>query len=94
MTRLMASDCAPKVRVNGIAPGSIATSALEMVLTMDQLRDEMIEKTPLKRLGVAEDIAAAALYLVSDAGAFVTGKILEVDGGLEAPNLDMHIPDF
>jgi 7-alpha-hydroxysteroid dehydrogenase len=31
---------------------------------------------------------------VSDAGAFVTGKILEVDGGLEAPNLDMHIPDF
>jgi len=94
MTRLMASDCAPKVRVNGIAPGSIATSALEMVLTMDELRDEMIQKTPLKRLGVADDIAAAALYLVSDAGAFVTGKILEVDGGLEAPNLDMHIPDF
>jgi len=94
MTRLMASDCAPKVRVNGIAPGSIATSALEMVLTMDELRDEMIEKTPLKRLGVADDIAAAALYLVSDAGAFVTGKILEVDGGLGAPNLDMHIPDF
>jgi 7-alpha-hydroxysteroid dehydrogenase len=94
MTRLMASDVAPKVRVNGIAPGSIATSALEMVLTMDELREEMIDKTPLKRLGVADDIAAAALYLVSDAGAFVTGKILEVDGGLEAPNLDMHIPDF
>jgi len=94
MTRLMASDVAPKVRVNGIAPGSIATSALEMVLTMDELRDEMIDKTPLKRLGVADDIAAAALYLVSDAGAFVTGKILEVDGGLEAPNLDMHIPDY
>lgn len=94
MTRLMACDVAPKVRVNGIAPGSIATSALEMVLTMDELRDEMVEKTPLKRLGLADDIAAAALYLVSDAGAFVTGKILEVDGGLETPNLDMHIPDF
>jgi 7-alpha-hydroxysteroid dehydrogenase len=94
MTRLMAGDCAPKVRVNGIAPGSIATSALELVLTEDSLRNEMIDKTPLKRLGVAEDIAAAALYLASDAGGFVTGKILEVDGGLEAPNLDMHIPDL
>ncbi|MFN8028295.1 MAG: SDR family oxidoreductase [Acidimicrobiia bacterium] len=94
MTRLLAADCAPKVRVNGIAPGSIATSALEMVLTMDELRDEMIVKTPLKRLGVADDIAAAALYLASDAGAFMTGKILEVDGGLEHPNLDMHIPDL
>lgn len=94
LTRLLAIDCAPKVRVNGIAPGSIATSALEIVMTNPEMHDEMVHKTPLKRLGVVEDISAAALYLASDAGAFMTGKILEVDGGLEASNLDMRIPDL
>jgi 7-alpha-hydroxysteroid dehydrogenase len=94
MTRLLAADCAPKVRVNGVAPGSIATSALEIVLTSEPLQDEMISKTPLRRLGVSEDIALAVLYLASDAAAYVTGKILEVDGGIEASNLDMHLPDL
>ncbi len=59
MTRLMASDLAPKIRVNGIAVGSVATSALEVVLTDDGLRNEMVERTPLKRLGEPEDIAVA-----------------------------------
>src|SRR6185312_784048 len=94
MTRLLAADCAPKVRVNGVAPGSIATSALEIVLTEQTLHDEMVAKTPLRRLGVADDIALAVLYLASDAAAYVTGKILEVDGGIEASNLDMHLPDL
>jgi len=94
MTRLLAADCAPKVRVNGVAPGSIATSALEIVLTEQTLHDEMVSKTPLRRLGVSEDIALAVLYLASDAANYVTGKILEVDGGIEASNLDMHLPDL
>jgi 7-alpha-hydroxysteroid dehydrogenase len=94
MTRLLAADCAPKVRVNAVAPGSIATSALEIVLTDQTLHDEMVAKTPLRRLGVADDIALAVLYLASDAAAYVTGKILEVDGGIEASNLDMHLPDL
>jgi 7-alpha-hydroxysteroid dehydrogenase len=94
MTRLMAFDLAPRVRVNGIAVGSVATSALEIVLTNEDLRNEMVAKTPMRRLGETEDIALAALYLASDAGSFVTGKILEVDGGIEAPNLDMHLPDL
>ena len=94
MTRLLAVDCAPKVRVNGVAPGSIATSALEIVLTEQTLHDEMVSKTPLRRLGVSEDIALAVLYLASDAASYVTGKILEVDGGIEASNLDMHLPDL
>jgi 7-alpha-hydroxysteroid dehydrogenase len=50
--------------------------------------------TPLSRLGDPEDIAAAIVYLASEAGSYITGKILEVDGGIEAPNLDMGLPDL
>ena len=94
LTRLMAADLAPRVRVNGIAVGSVATSALEVVLTMDELRTEMVERTPLKRLGEVDDIAIAALYLASPASSFVTGKVLEVDGGIEFPNLGLNLPDL
>jgi 7-alpha-hydroxysteroid dehydrogenase len=94
MTRLMAADLAPKVRVNGIAVGSVATSALDMVLETPELHDQMVAGTPLKRLGQPEDIAAAALYLCSPAGSFITGKLIEVDGGLEAPNLELGLPDL
>jgi 7-alpha-hydroxysteroid dehydrogenase len=94
MTRLMAADLAPKVRVNAIAVGSVATSALEVVLTNEELQSRMVEATPLKRLGQTEDIAAAALWLASPAGSFVTGKVVEVDGGIEAPNLALGLPDL
>ena len=94
MTRLMAADLAPKVRVNGIAVGSIATSALEIVLEDDAIRSEMVRRTPLKRLGEPEDIARCALYLASPAASFVTGKLFEVDGGLEEANLEMNLPDL
>ena len=94
LTRLLAADLAPRVRVNAIAVGSVATSALEVVLTMDELRTEMVERTPLKRLGEPEDIAIAALYLASPASAFVTGKVIEVDGGIEYPNLGLNLPDL
>ena len=94
MTRLMAADLAPKVRVNGIAVGSIATSALEVVLEDAAIRDEMVRRTPLKRLGEPEDIARCALYLASPAASFVTGKLFEIDGGLEEANLEMGLPDL
>jgi 7-alpha-hydroxysteroid dehydrogenase len=93
MTRLMAADLAPKIRVNGIAVGSVATSALETVLTDDAIYNEMVSRTPVKRLGEVDDIAIAALYLASGASSFVTGKIFEVDGGLEEANLVLGIPD-
>jgi 7-alpha-hydroxysteroid dehydrogenase len=94
MTRLMAADLAPKVRVNAIAVGSVATSALQIVLDDDTIREQMIEGTPLKRLGQPDDIALAALYLASPAASFVTGKVFEIDGGIEAPNLAMGMPDL
>ncbi len=94
LTKLLAADLAPRIRVNAISPGSIATSALEIVSGSPELKAELESKTPLRRIGVPEDIAAAALYLASDAASYVTGKILDVDGGIEAANLDMKLPDL
>ena len=93
-TRLSALDLAPRIRVNAIAPGSILTSALDIVASNDALRIPMEQATPLRRLGDPLDIAAAAVYLASPAGAFLTGKTLEVDGGITSPNLDLPIPDL
>src|ERR1700758_1162520 len=93
-TRLAALDLCPRIRVNAIAPGSILTSALEVVAGNDELRSQLERATPMRRLGEAADIAAAALYLASPAGAFLTGKTLEVDGGLIMPNLELPIPDL
>ncbi len=93
-TRLAAQDLAPRIRVNAIAVGSIATSALEIVLEDDALRTSMEQGTPLKRIGDPEEIAATVLFLASPAGGYMTGKIVEVDGGIEQPNLDMGLPDL
>ena len=93
-TRLAAQDLAPRIRVNAIAVGSVATSALEVVLTDDALRTTMEDTTPLGRIGEPADIAAAVVYLSSAAGAYVTGKVVEVDGGLLMPNLDLGLPDL
>jgi 7-alpha-hydroxysteroid dehydrogenase len=94
LTRHLAMDLAPKIRVNSISPGSIMTSALDTVLTMPELERAMIDATPLGRLGTVDDIAAAAVYLASDAGAYVTGRDIRVDGGIENSNLEMGIPDL
>jgi 7-alpha-hydroxysteroid dehydrogenase len=64
LTRLLAQDFAPQVRVNGIAPGPILTAALDRALPAD-MREGMVRNTPLQRLGETEDIAAAALYLAT-----------------------------
>ncbi|MBU9763472.1 SDR family oxidoreductase [Mycobacterium sp. TNTM28] len=93
-TRLSALDLCPRIRVNAIAPGSILTSALDIVASNDALREPMEQATPLRRLGDPTDIAAAAVYLASPAGSYLTGKVLEVDGGLNMPNLDLPIPDL
>lgn len=94
LTRLMATECAPRIRVNAIAVGSTATSALDTVLTDDDLRTAMEEGTPLRRLGDPLDIALGVLYLSSRAGSYLTGKVLEIDGGLTAPNLMLGLPDL
>ena len=93
-TRLAATDLAPLIRVNAIAVGSVATSALQIVMDDDNLRSEAEKNTPLRRIGDPDEIAATVLYLASAAGAFVTGKVIEVDGGTEAPTLELGLPDL
>jgi 7-alpha-hydroxysteroid dehydrogenase len=93
-TRLAARDLCPNIRINAIAVGSVRTSALEFVVSDEPTRRRMEAATPLGVIGDPEDIAAAVLYLAAPAGRYVTGKVLEVDGGLEQPNLDLGLPDL
>jgi 7-alpha-hydroxysteroid dehydrogenase len=85
MTRQLAAEFAPKVRVNAIAVGAVKTSAL-MPFLDDKLLAAMEKLTPMQRLGEVEDIASMALYLASPASSWVTGKVFEVDGGTESTN--------
>jgi 7-alpha-hydroxysteroid dehydrogenase len=93
-TRLAAADLAPRIRVNAIAVGAAATSALDIVLTDETLRRQMERATPLGRIADPEDVAAAVLFLASSASGYITGKVLEVDGGICQPNLDLGIGDL
>jgi 7-alpha-hydroxysteroid dehydrogenase len=93
-TRLAAADLAPKIRVNAVAVGAAATSALDIVVQDDNLRGQVERATPLGRIGDADDVAAAVLFLAAPASGYITGKVLEVDGGIDRPNLDMGIPDL
>jgi len=93
MTRLMACEFAPRVRVNAIAVGATLTDALAPFV-QGELRKQMEAMTPMARLGEVEDIAAMALYLATPASSWVTGKIFEVDGGTVASNWPIRIPGY
>lgn len=81
LTRNLAFDLGPMgIRVNAIAPGAIKTDALAKVLT-PSIEQAMLKHTPLGRLGEANDIANAALFLCSPASAWVSGQVLTVSGG-------------
>lgn len=86
LTRLLGCEFAPKVRVNAIAVGSTLTDSLTGFLS-PELRTQMEQLTPMRRLGEVEDIALCALYLAAPASSWVTGKIFEIDGGTTQTNL-------
>lgn len=81
MTKTWARELGPNgIRVNAIAPGFTAT---EMIATVpEKVLESVRERTPLRRLGLPQDIANAYLFLASDESSFVTGVTLSVDGGL------------
>lgn len=89
ITVSLAAEWAPRVRVNALAVGAVATRALDVVLGDDAMRATLEEGTPMGRAGQPEDIAAAALWLLSPAGAWLTGKVIEVDGGAATPALSL-----
>ncbi len=92
MTRNLAPELAPKVRVNAISVGGVATESLDVVLTDETLREQFNANTPMGRPGTVEDIAACAVYLASPAAAWVTGKVFQVDGGVSAPAISVPVP--
>ena len=88
LTRELAQEFAPKVRVNAIAVGSTRTDALKTILNED-IEKTMVDHTPMGRLGEVEDVALGALYLCAPAASYVTGDILNVNGGMERLNMQM-----
>jgi 7-alpha-hydroxysteroid dehydrogenase len=83
LTKSMAADLGPHIRVNGIHPGATETPFMREFLDNSpaEFREAMISRTRLRRNGTPADIASAALYLAAPAAAWVTGTMLEVNGG-------------
>ncbi len=76
----LAFDFGPEVRINAVGPGATRTAALATVLT-PEIEEKMLEHTPIKRLGTAEDIAGAMLYLAAPISTWVSGQTIFVNGG-------------
>ncbi len=85
LTRALAAEWAPDgIRVNGIGPGYFRTALTEPFYQDEGWRSAMLRKIPLGRFGQLDDLAGAAVFLCSDAAAYITGQILYVDGGILA----------
>jgi NAD(P)-dependent dehydrogenase (short-subunit alcohol dehydrogenase family) len=83
LTRVMALSLVDKgIRVNAVAPGTIATElAAKAVLTSEEAKARIMSRTPMKRFGEPSEIADTVAYLASDAASYITGEIVVVDGG-------------
>jgi NAD(P)-dependent dehydrogenase (short-subunit alcohol dehydrogenase family) len=85
LTRGLAVEYAPyNIRVNAICPGFVSTALTERALKNPGIAKALLESTPLRRFGEAEEIAKAALFLAGDDASYVTGAELAVDGGMSA----------
>jgi NAD(P)-dependent dehydrogenase (short-subunit alcohol dehydrogenase family) len=81
LTVSLAAELAPQVRVNAIAPSLTRTPLAESLVANPQMAAAIEKMHPLGRLGSADDLAAAAAFLLSDDSAWMTGQVLRVDGG-------------
>jgi 3-oxoacyl-[acyl-carrier protein] reductase len=80
LTRTLARELAPEVRANGIMPGVIETRHHEVFSTPERM-EQYRRETPLGRNGAADEVAEAVLFLASDAARFITGALIDVNGG-------------
>jgi NAD(P)-dependent dehydrogenase (short-subunit alcohol dehydrogenase family) len=82
LTRVLARRLAPKVTVNAVAPGPFESKM--MAETLQRFRDAIVASCPLGRIGEPDDMAGIAIFLASRAGAYLTGTVIPVDGGISA----------
>jgi NAD(P)-dependent dehydrogenase (short-subunit alcohol dehydrogenase family) len=80
LTRHLAKRLAPRITVNAIAPGPFESKMMAAIL--DEFGEQIAAGAPLKRIGRPDDMAGAAIYLASRAGAYLTGAVIPVDGGI------------
>jgi len=82
MTKTLAKELGQTgIRVNALAPGIVETRFASALVDNDEIRESILEKAAIKRVGVPEDIAGGAVYLASDEASYLTGHVLVIDGG-------------
>ena len=84
LTRSLAAEFAPRIRFNAIAPSLTDTPLARDLLSSEEKRQTSAGRHPLKRIGTPQEIAGLAVHLLSDAGAWLTGQIIHIDGGMTA----------
>ncbi len=84
LTRALAAEWAPGIRVNAVAPSLTDTPLAQRLLSSEEKRAAAAERHPLKRIGSPSDLAEMALYLLSDRAVWITGQVFHVDGGLSS----------
>ena len=87
LTKALAAELAPTIRVNCIAPSLTNTPLAASLLNSEQKIDANAQRHPLKRVGTPLDIANAVEFLLTDKSSWVTGQILSIDGGMSTIKL-------
>jgi len=84
LTRSLAAEFAPRIRVNAIAPSLTDTPLAQNLLSSEEKRKASADRHPLKRVGTPQEIARSAAHLLSDAGSWITGQVVPIDGGMSS----------
>jgi NAD(P)-dependent dehydrogenase (short-subunit alcohol dehydrogenase family) len=84
LTRALAAEFAPKIRVNCIAPSITDTPLAGTLLNTDEKKDANAQRHPLKKIGKPEDLANLASFLLSEKSSWITGQVIHVDGGMSS----------
>ena len=94
LTKVMALSLAPHgIRVNAIGPGSIMTDMLASVAHSKDVKNRILSRTPLGRIGSPDEIASVAAFLLSSDASYVTGQTIYADGGRMPLNYTVPVPD-